>query len=489
MKTVVGIDNGTQSTKVLFYDFEERQVVAEASSPHPLVSRSDGSREQEAASWLGALKDCFDQIDQKIKKSAQALGVSGQQHGFVPLDREGRVLAPVKLWCDTSTAIECQELSEAFGGRARLIRELGNPLLPGYTASKILHFKKRDPRGFGKMAWVLLPHDYLNYHLNGRISMEYGDASGTGLLNIYTRTWSQELVELIDPRLWETLPPLLGPTEGAGTLSPEAARRYGLPEGIPLSTGGGDNMMGAIGTGTLREGQLTMSLGTSGTLYAYAEQPLVAPDGSLAAFCSSTGGWLPLYCTMNCTVATELERQLLGASLQEMEAEAQKAPIGAQGLLTIPFFNGERAPDLPRATGSLLGLRGDNFNRPNLLRSAMESAVLSLKRGLETFTSLGYTTRELRLIGGGSRSALWRQMVADIFELPVVLPRVKEAAALGGALQALALLKGEGLSTLEEYGEGVEEACLPRQENRAPYQEVYANYKRQVEKIIEEEGE
>jgi xylulokinase len=189
-----------------------------------------------------------------------------------------------------------------------------------------------------------------------------------------------------------------------------------------VSAGGGDNMMGAIGTGAVQDGFLTMSLGTSGTLYGYSDSPVVDPAGNLAAFCSSTGGWLPLLCTMNCTVASEQLRELLGMDLAAFNAAANAAPIGSEGVVVLPFFNGERIPNLPNGRASLNGLTAANFKPQNIARAAMEAAIFGMRVGLDSFKALGYQAREIRLIGGGSKSPLWRTIAANVTGLPVKVP-------------------------------------------------------------------
>lgn len=439
MKTFLGIDCGTQSTKILLYDPASRKVVARAQRPHRLLSDDRGRREQKAEWWIRALAKCMGTLSRPLRKSVVAIGISGQQHGFVPLDAAGNALYPVKLWCDTSTAAECDEITAAYGGGGKLLSNVGNLILPGYTASKILWLKKNHPRIYAKMATVLLPHDYLNFYLTGERTMEYGDASGTGLLNIRTRKWATDLTSVLDPSrdLLKCLPRLSETMEPAGSVTAEAAKEFGLDPGVIVAPGGGDNMMGAIGTGTNRDGALTVSLGTSGTIYGFSSKPIVDTEGNLAAFCSSTGGWLPLLCTMNCTVATEITRSLFNADLRRLERWAAKARPGSDGAVMLPFFNGERTPNLPNGRGCLGGLTPVNFTRENVLRAAMESGIYGLKLGLESFVRLGFEPKEIKLIGGGSKSRLWRQMAADIFELPVVCPEEEEAAAFGGALQAL----------------------------------------------------
>ncbi len=448
MKTVCGIDLGTQSCKVVVYDYEKKIVVARSQAALDLTARNDGSREQEASWYEAALSSCFADIPASARATIVALGVSGQQHGFVPLDADGKPVHVVKLWCDTSTAPECAELTKAAGGEQALLKETGLLMLPGYTAPKILWLKKHKPEAFKRLRHVLLPHDYLNYLLTGDYVMEYGDASGTALLDSRKRRWSSKICALIDPALESCLPRLIGPDEPAGRVSAQAAAKYGIPEGAIVSSGGGDNMMGAVGTGTVRDGFLTMSLGTSGTLYGYSDTPVVDPAGNLAAFCSSTGGWLPLLCTMNCTVASEQLRSLLGLDVKAFDAEASVAPIGSEGLVVLPFFNGERIPNLPNGRASVNGATAANFNQQNLARASLESAIFGMRIGLDSFKALGFAAKEIRLIGGGAKSPLWRSIAANVTGLPIKVPAGDEAAAMGGAIQALwCMERSAGLKT------------------------------------------
>ena len=442
MKIAAGIDLGTQSLKVVLYDYEEKRIAAQASCPLELISKEDGTREQKTEWYDAALKNAFEKLPAELRSRIEAVGVSGQQHGFVPLDKDGKSLYNVKLWNDTSTAEECRTLTEQVGGDAEVIKEAGNLMLPGFTAPKILWLKNHFPEAWKKLRYILLPHDYVNYVLTGNYVMEAGDASGTALFNPAKRTWSQKLCSLIDEHLYDLLAPLIASDEKAGVVSQKAARLLGIPEGIPVSSGGGDNMMGAIGTGTVSDGFLTMSMGTSGTLYGYSDKLIADPEHGLSGFCSSTGGWLPLLCTMNCTVATEQIRSLFGLSVAGFDRLAAAAEPGAQGVRVLPFFNGERTPNLPKGRASITGLTMTNSSRQNICRAAMESAVFALKGGLDAFKKLGFEPKEIRLIGGGAKSPLWRQIAADIMNVPVSVPVSEEAAALGAAVQALWCLEG-----------------------------------------------
>lgn len=484
MPVVCGVDLGTQGCKALLYDSETMRILARTRVPLALRSGEGGVREQEAAWYRKALFSCLVGFDPALRKNIRAVGVSGQQHGFVPMDGEGQVIRSVKLWCDTSAAAECEELTARAGG-AEQVRDLtGMPFLPGYTAPKILWMKNREPEAFGRLAQVLLPHDYLNYLLTGEYSAEAGDASGTALFDVRSRRWSRQACELIDERLYACLPPLRQPWEASGRVSPQAAREFGLPAGAYVSAGGGDNMMGALGTGTLRQGFLALSLGTSGTLYGHAEHPLVDPEDRLASFCSSSGAWLPLLCTMNCTVAVEEVRGLLDLGLEEFNRLAEKAPVGAEGIVLLPYFNGERVPNLPYGRASVQGVRAGSLTRENLARAAMESAVFGFRLGLEAFVSLGYSPKEIRLTGGGAKSGLWRRMIADGLGLSLSLPVEEESAAFGAALQALyCLMAQEGgapdIAALADLHVGIdtEARVEPDDEKAQEWEGAYLRYR------------
>ena len=438
MSLYIGVDSGTQSVKAVALDIDTGRVVAESRFPHRLIpGLPAGHMEQHPQEWAIAMDAAIGEVALRIDRSrVRGIGVSGQQHGFVPLDGKGAVIRPAKLWCDTSTSAECAILTRKLGGSAAVIRRTGLPFLPGYTAPKVLWLKRHEAANFRRLRHILLPHDYLNLHLTGSYFMECGDASGTGFLDVRKRAWSAAAMGAVDGRVAECLPAVSASHEPCGNLRPELATRYGFPEGTVVSAGGGDNMMGAIGTGNVLPGAVTASLGTSGTIYAFARKPVIDPSGEIAAFCSSTGGWLPLLCTMNVTGVTEAVRALFGWSLDDLERAAAGAPAGSGGLTLLPYLDGERTPNLPRGTGVFFGLDRTTLAKGHLARSAMEGATLGMNYGLRRLCALGIRPREIRLTGGGARSPLWRQIAADIFGVPVVAMAQDESAALGGALQA-----------------------------------------------------
>lgn len=442
MKSIVlGIDSGTQSTKVLAVDAQTGRVLASASVAYGLIpGLPPGAKEQHPHTWRdAAAKSIRAAVRQAGAGTVQvlAIGVSGQQHGFVPLDARDQVIRPAKLWCDTVTGPECEEITAALGGKQAAIRALGNAVLPGFTASKILWLKRHEPAHFKRLSTVLLPHDYLNFWLTGEKVMEFGDASGTALLNVRTREWSRETIAAIDARLEKALPPLIESDRPAGRLQRTTAKDLGLGDDVLVSAGGGDNMMGAIGTGNTRPGVITASFGTSGTIYACASRPVVDPRGEIAGFCDSTNQWLPLLCTMNVTVATEMIRKQQGWTHAQFDAAVKRVPAGADGLLLLPYLEGERTPNIPDGTGVLLGVTPATLKPRHLARAAMEGVTLGMNYGLRRLAQLGVKPTQIRATGGGAQSAVWRQIMADVFNAEVVTLKVAEGAAYGAALQAL----------------------------------------------------
>ncbi|UXZ98805.1 xylulokinase [Pseudomonas phytophila] len=491
----LGIDCGTQGTKAIVLDARTGQVLGQGSAPHSMISGHNGRREQDVQQWLTAFEQATAEALLEAGISGQqilGIGVSGQQHGLVLLDADGQVLRPAKLWCDTESTPQNDQLLEYLGGEKGSLQRLGVAIAPGYTVSKLLWTKEQHPELFARINKTLLPHDYLNYWLTGRCASEYGDASGTGYFNVRTRQWDMAILEHIDPsgNLSRALPQLLEAHEPVGTVLPEIARRLGINPAAVISSGGGDNMMGAIGTGNIHPGAITMSLGSSGTVYAFADQARVSEQASVATFCSSSGGWLPLICTMNLTNATGVIRELLGLDIAAFNNAVGQAPIGAEGVSMLPFLNGERVPALPHATGSILGLDATNLTQANLCRAVVEGTTFGLRYGLDLLRASGIKSANIRLIGGGAKSAIWRQIVADIMDTPVICTEQAEAAALGAAIQAAWCHANR-----QETGETLDILCArcvsldnssetrPVPQNVADYQQVYERYRNQLQAL------
>lgn len=441
----LGIDCGTQSTKTVALDGETGKIIGSAVQTYDVLpGLPDGHMEQNPATWVQAVDVTVGKVLKDLgnrRKEVAGIGISGQQHGFVPLDKDGQVIRAAKLWCDTSTVEECNLMRQHFGGAQFLIERTGLDMLPGFTAPKILWLKRHESQNFAKLATVLLPHDYLNYYLTGKFRMEFGDASGTALLNVRTRQWETEILKFIDAALPEKMPVVESSCKPVGTLKPELAKLWDLTPNVVISAGGGDNMMGAIGTANVVPGRVTASLGTSGTIYAYSEKPVMDAKGEIAGFCDSTDAWLPLLCAMNVTVATEAVRNLFGWSVAELDSTIEGAPAGANGLLFLPYLQGERTPNLPGGSGVFHGLTMRTMKPALMARAVMEGVTLGLAYGLERMRELGIVPSEIRLTGGASKSAVWRKICADIFNCPVITLAQSEGAALGAAIQVLAAVQ------------------------------------------------
>ncbi len=480
---LLGIDSGTQSTKVLVVDSRDGKVLAAAAQSYDLIPNlPPGAKEQHPHTWRDATASAIRSAMRQAKAIAaevKAIGVSGQQHGFVPLDKNGEVIRAAKLWCDTSTVAECDEITEKLGGLKKTIKTVGNAMLPGYTAPKILWLKKNEPKNYRHLATVLLPHDYLNFWLTGEKVMEYGDASGTALLDVRKRKWSGAVIDAIDPELISKLPHLVSSDESAGRLQGSTAKQLDLNPDVLVSAGGGDNMMGAIGTGNTRAGVITASFGTSGTIYACAEKPVIDPQGEIGAFCDSTNRWLPLLCTMNVTVATEMVREDFKWTHERFAGEAARIPAGSEGLLLLPYFEGERTPNVPDGTGVWFGVNKKTFAAGHFARASMEGVTLGMNYGLRRLAELGVKLKQIRATGGGAQSKTWRQIMADIFDAEVVTLKVGEGAAYGAALQALWCWRqqqGEKISITEITDQFVQlnpnETAQPNAKNVAIYREL-----------------
>jgi xylulokinase len=449
----LGIDCGTQGTKAILFDPACGEVVARAHAPHPIISEVNGRREQKCEWWIAALRKALHELfhdSGRFARDVAAIGVSGQHHGLVLLDEQGQPLRDVKLWNDTETAGANELIVADAGGMDGVWKQIGTTLPVGYTASKVGWVRHHEPELYARTRHVLLPHDYINFWLTGEYVTDAGEASGTGYFDVVQRRWSERMLEIVDPSgvLAAALPRVSAPLEPVGTVRASIAEEFGFRPGTLVACGSGDNVMGAVGTGTVAPGCATIGLGTSGVLNVYAERHSTNVDRNVQIFCGLESGWLATVATMNATSSTTLLRQLFEVEVAEVETLLGGAPVGAQGVRVFPFFSGERMPALPRARGAIKGLTQDNFTRANLMRATAESVVLGLKWGFERLTGAFGRPGQFCLTGGGANSAAWRQILADVFETEVVRVRCDEGGALGAALQALAVhLGNQGVKT------------------------------------------
>ncbi|MBK7877228.1 MAG: xylulokinase [Planctomycetes bacterium] len=427
----LGLDVGTQGTKALLVDADKRAVVARASFAYGLIEGlPPGAAEQHPHTWIEAIVAVVGQVFRRregAKRRLAAIAVSGQQHGCVLLDARGSVLRPAKLWCDTSTAAEARELSERLGRRVPA----------GFTASKVLWTKRREPELWRHVARVMLPHDYVNFALTGEHAAECGDASGTGWFDAEARAYDSFALDAIDARLCRCIAPLAAPDAIVGTVSIEAAERFGLPRGVPVACGSGDNMLSAFGAGAVEPGIGVLSLGTSATISAPSSSYIADPAGLVAPFSDATGQWLPLLCVMNATGVLEELRAAFGMDHARLTELARAVEPGARGVLFAPYLVGERVPDLPNARGvGLDGLAPGSFAPGVLYRAALEGVALNLAWGLERMRALGLELGTLRVAGGAAKNELWLEILANALDARIERLEEAETAALGAALQA-----------------------------------------------------
>jgi xylulokinase len=487
----LGIDCGTQGTKALLID-EKGKPLGRGYARHALIERETGAREQEPQWWIDALRSAVRQaIAEAPTTKVVAIGVSGQQHGLVVLDELMQVIRPAKLWNDTETAPQNAELIGRLGGAAGVLDKIGILPLTGYTASKLLWLKQNEPENFSRIRNILLPHDYLNFWLTGQCVAEYGDASGTAFFDVRTRQWSKQVLDSIDDgsgHLWKALPKLHKAEDIIGPIRPEVASELGLSIDCVVSTGGGDNMMGAIGTGNVKEGIVTLSLGTSSTVYSFSRHPVADTTGSVAPFSSSSGGWLPLVCTMNATNVVTQTLNTVGKNVNYLDIALAQTRPGADGLCFIPFLNGERTPDLPGARGTLTGISSTNFTADNLIRAAVEGVSFGILSGLDLVLD-GRKPSVIFAIGGGARSKEWRQLLADATGATIQVPVEEEAGCLGAAMQAMYAF--EQASGRPETMEEIADRCVAvsqqdKQVPRPEYREAYGTAIQKYRSLLQE---
>ena len=444
---VLGVDLGTSGTKTVLFDKQGR-AIASASREYPLDQPRNGWAEQDPECWWQAARETIRQV---IGESGVApaqirgLGISGQMHGLVLLDENGQVLRKAILWCDGRTQQECDEITRIVG-RERLIRITANPALTGFTAGKVLWVRRHEPEIWKQVRHILLPKDYVRFRLTGEYGSEMSDASGTNLLDVPRRCWSGAMLDALDLDA-TLLPPLMESSDAAGTVTSRAAEETGLQPGTVVAAGAGDNAAAAVGTGVVTAGKAFATIGTSGVVFAHADQVQIDPKGRVHTFCAAVPG---AYTVMSCTLAAGLSLkwfrdQFCQAECQTaaqmgedpytlMSQEAAQSPIGANRLVYLPYLMGERSPLLDAdARGAFIGLSGIHTRR-DLLRAVMEGVIYSMRQNLEVLRGMGIAPAEMLACGGGARSPFWRQMMADVFALPVRTVKNTEGPALGAAI-------------------------------------------------------
>jgi xylulokinase len=452
MQYFLGIDIGTSGAKTLLID-QRGQVIQTAAAEYPLYSPYPLWSEQDPDDWWQAARQTIRQVIASAGipgESITAIGLTGQMHGAVFLDRDARVIRRALLWNDQRTQTECEQITRRVGAES-LIKIAGNPALTGFQAPKILWLRNNEPENYARVSKVLLPKDFIRLKLTGDFASDCSDAAGTLLLDLVRRDWSRDLLQKMEiPRDW--LPAVYEGSQVTGTLLASAAADLGLPAGIPVVAGGGDNAAAAVGTGIVRSGLVSSSIGTSGVIFAHSDEINLDPQGRLHTFCHAVPGKNHLMAvTLSAGNSFRWLRDLFnsaapgmsapasaGLTYTEMTTLAADIPPGSEGLIFLPYLTGERTPHLdPLASGAFIGLTS-RHTPSHLARAVMEGVTFSLRDGIEIMRGLGVPVTQVRAIGGGGKSPLWCQMQADIFGCEVVNLAVEEGPAYGAALLAMA---------------------------------------------------
>lgn len=447
-----GLDVSTQSTKLVIIDPDSRDVIHvdrvdyDRDLPHygteegAIPGLGPGVSESNPKMWIEAVETLFARLaNTSVSRGhIRCISVSGQQHGLIALTADGTLARPrAKLWNDFSTAEECRVLTEAVGGVEAMIAEVGNTQRTGYTAPKILHLVRHEPEVYERARTLLVVHNYVNWYLTGGAEsgvavMEPGDTSGTALWHPGTGRWSQKVIDAIDPALSDKLPEVEPADRTIGNIGTKLAARFGLSSECRIDAGAGDNMYGAIGTGNIDPGMLTVSLGTSGTACTILDEPFVDPTGEIASYCDSTGKYLPLLCVSNMSNGYNAVLERFDLTHAAFDDIVSRTPPGNGGRVLVPWYEGERTPDVPLAAPLYFGFDVPDFVPEVLCRAVLEGHVLNLYEGA---TRMPATPGEIRLTGGLSSSPSWCQVIADVFDAETV-PVKGEGAALGAAIHA-----------------------------------------------------
>lgn len=447
MSHYLGIDIGTSGTKTLLID-EKGRLIAEANAEYPLHQPKPGWTEQDPEDWWKATVKTVRAVMKKAKlkpADVRAIGLSGQMHGSVFLDKKDKVIRNALLWNDQRTVAECDEITASAGGRKGLIKMVANPALTGFQAPKILWLRNKEKRNFARLAKVLLPKDEIRRRLIGDYVTEVSDASGTLLLDVVKRKWSKRLLGKLDLDI-DLLPRVVESDEVTGTLTKEAAKKLGLTTDCKVVGGAGDCAAGAVGNGVVKNGILSTSIGTSGVMFVHSDQPQYDTEGRLHTFCHAVNGkWhmMGVNLTSGGSLQWWVDSVIQGlAGIPEKKRfeaatkEAAKIAAGSDGLLFLPYLNGERTPHAdPNARGSFVGMNLTH-QRAHMTRSVMEGITFALRDSLAIISSLDVPVRQIRASGGGSTNPMWRQMQADVFGKKITTLEVEQGPAYGVALLA-----------------------------------------------------
>ncbi|MCA9125884.1 MAG: xylulokinase [Planctomycetales bacterium] len=461
MAYTIGVDIGTSGTKSLLID-PDGNILAESSSSYGVSMPKPLWTEQDPEDWWTATVKTIRAVVKQARakpSDVKAIGLSGQMHGSVFLDKAGKVIRPALLWNDQRTFDECEEITRLAGGRENLIRMVANPALTGFTAPKILWLRNKEPKRFAKLKHVLLPKDEIRRRLTGELATDVSDASGMLLLDVRNRCWSEELLSRLqlDRSMFATV---YESEDVTGSLRPEIAEKLGLTPECLVVGGAGDCAAGAVGNGIVRKGVLTASLGTSGVMFMHSDEPQYDQLGRLHTFCHAVRGkWHMMGVTLSAAgslqwfvdnVCTELATRRGADPYQTINIEAAAVPAGSEGLLFTPYLAGERTPHAdPYARGCFVGLTSKH-TRGHLARAVMEGVAMSLRESLEIIKSLGVPVREMRLSGGGAKSQIWKQIFADVMDQAACTINAEQGPAYGVALLAAV---GSG------QFKNIEEAC------------------------------
>jgi xylulokinase len=476
VKVLVGLDVGTGGARAVAV-VESGEVVAEASSEYPLHSPRPGWTEQDPADWWEGAREVLKKVAAETGERVTGIGLTGQMHGSVFLDASDQVIRPALLWNDQRTHSQCEEITREVE-EERLISIAGNPALTGFQAPKIVWLREEEPDNFGRISRVLLPKDYVRLRLTGEYATDASDAAGTLLLDMRARDWSAEILDALEiPRQW--MPEVHEGPESTGVLREGVAEELGLPQGIPVAAGGGDNAAAAVGTGIVGPGLVNSSLGTSGVLFAHARTFNPDPSGRLHAFCHAVPGAYHLMgVTLSAGGSLSWWRQTLGGDYDELVEAASGVRPGSEGLVFLPYLSGERTPHLdPKARGAFFGLTA-RHGAEHMTRAVLEGVTFSLRDSLEIMRGLDVPVEDVRATGGGARSDLWRQLQADIYGTPIRRTVADEGPAYGAAL-----LAGVASGTYTSVDEAVsvvklrEEIIEPDTDRVKMYEQYYEVYR------------